>query len=131
VLCTHFLGEAGRLAHRMAVLHRGRLHAVGRPDEIAADLWSGLEVDLDIGAPADDAVLGALRAHQGVLDAVAAPAGALLRVAEREVLPRIVSLLVDRGVPVYGSTPRPPTLEDVYFAVEARIASGELTGSAT
>ncbi len=129
VLCTHFLGEAGRLAHRMAVLHRGRLHAVGRPDEIAADLWSGLEVDLDIGGPADEAVLGALRSHQGVLDATPAPAGALLRVAEREVLPRLVALLVERGVPVYGSTPRPPTLEDVYFAVEARIASGELTGS--
>ena len=42
VLCTHFLGEAGRLADRMAVLHRGRAprlrsarrarrRAVGRP----------------------------------------------------------------------------------------------------
>ena len=36
VLCTHFLGEAGRLAHRMAVLHHGQLHAFGRPDELAA-----------------------------------------------------------------------------------------------
>ena len=36
VLCTHFLGEAGRLANRMAVLDRGVLHAFGRPEEIAA-----------------------------------------------------------------------------------------------
>ena len=43
VLATHFLGEAGRLADRMAVLHRGRLHAFGRPDEIAADLWHGID----------------------------------------------------------------------------------------
>ncbi|MBV9283791.1 MAG: ABC transporter ATP-binding protein, partial [Acidimicrobiia bacterium] len=31
LLCTHFLGEAGRLCQRMAVLHRGRLRAFGRP----------------------------------------------------------------------------------------------------
>jgi hypothetical protein len=54
----------------------------------------------------------------------------IVRVADREVRPRLVSLLVERGVPVYASSPRPPTLEDVYFAVEARIAAGELTGIA-
>ena len=43
VLCTHFLGEAGRLANRMAVLDRGVLHAFGRPEEIAADLWDGVD----------------------------------------------------------------------------------------
>ena len=41
VLATHFLGEAGRLADRMAVLHRGQLQAFGRPDELAAELWAG------------------------------------------------------------------------------------------
>src|SRR6188472_149899 len=48
VLCTHFLGEAGRLANRIAVLHPGQLHAFGRPEEIAAELWTGLDVDLDL-----------------------------------------------------------------------------------
>ena len=35
VLCTHFLGEAGQLADRMAVLSHGRLHAFGKPSELA------------------------------------------------------------------------------------------------
>ena len=61
VLCTHFLGEAGRLADRMAVLHRGRLVVFGRPDEIAADLWPGLDVDLDLGGPADGGLVDAVR----------------------------------------------------------------------
>ncbi len=52
VLCTHFLGEAGRLADRMAVLHRGRLEVFGRPDDIAAELWPGLDVDVDLDGPA-------------------------------------------------------------------------------
>ena len=49
VLCTHFLAEAGKWAGRMAVLFEGRLHAFGRPDELAASLWSGIEVTIDLG----------------------------------------------------------------------------------
>ena len=51
VLATHFLGEAGRLADRMAVLHRGRLRAFGAPDDLAAELWTGVGAELDLGGP--------------------------------------------------------------------------------
>src|SRR5690606_31141259 len=60
VLCTHYLGEAGRLADQMAVLHRGRLQAIGSPDDLAAALWPGLKVDIDLGHPADVDLLRAL-----------------------------------------------------------------------
>ena len=51
--------------------------------------------------------------------------GLTVRVAEREVVPHLVRLLVDRGLSVYGAAAKAPTLEDVYFAVEARIAASE------
>jgi hypothetical protein len=35
------------------------------------------------------------------------------------VVPAVAGLLAERGVGLYGVTPRPPTLEDVYFAIEA------------
>ena len=54
------------------------------------------------------------------------PDGALVRVDDREVVPHLVRLLVERGVHVYGAQAKTPTLEDVYFAVEARIATGGL-----
>ena len=125
VLCTHFLGEAGRLADRMAVLHRGVLHAFGRPEEIAAGLWQGVDAVLDLGGPVDVATADAVRAAPGVLVVADAPDGLTVRVAERDVVPHLVRLLVERGLSVYGATARPPTLEDVYFAVEARIAASE------
>jgi ABC-2 type transport system ATP-binding protein len=125
VLATHFLGEAGRLADRMAVLHRGHLHAFGRPAEIAAGLWEGLDAHLDVGAPVDTATADALRAATGVSMVVPSPSGAVVRVAERAVVPHLVELLVARGLPVYGARAQAPTLEDVYFAVEARIAAAE------
>jgi ABC-2 type transport system ATP-binding protein len=125
VLCTHFLGEAGRLADRMAVLHRGRLHAFGRPEEIAAELWEGLDVDLDLGGAVDAGTAAAVRALPGVLAVAPTATGASVRVTGRPVVPTVVDAVVTGGRAVYAASPRPPTLEDVYFAVEARIANGE------
>ena len=123
VLCTHFLGEAGRLANRMAVLDRGVLHAFGRPEEIAAGLWDGVDAQLELGGPIDAATADAVRASRGVSMVAPTPDGALVRVDDREVVPHLVRLLVERGVHVYGAQAKTPTLEDVYFAVEARIAT--------
>jgi ABC-2 type transport system ATP-binding protein len=127
VLCTHFLGEAGRLADRMAVLRDGRLVAAGRPDELAAGIWDGLPVEIELAAPADARLAGRLAALPGVLDAAASPTGARVTVRARDRVPSVVAALVADGVDVYAATPVPPTLEDVYFALEARAALAEAT----
>src|SRR5947209_7769604 len=69
IVCTHFLGEAGRLAHRMAVLYRGRLQAFGRPDELATQLWDGLDAELDLGGSIDSRGLALVHALDGVISA--------------------------------------------------------------
>ena len=124
VVATHFLGEAGRLAHRMAVLNRGRLQAFGRPDELAASLWEGLEADIDLGAAIDDRALALVRDVDGVSVATPTVDGVHLRVRDREALAAVVATLVGREVPVYSAVPRTPTLEDVYFAIEERLGPG-------
>ena len=137
VLATHFLGEAGRLADRMAVLDRGELVAYGRPGELADDLWDGLEAEIDLGARATGEQLGAIAAVAGVLTAEPAPTGAVLRVEDRAVLAHVVADLVRSGADVFAAVPRPPTLEDVYFEIEARraaaagLASPDRTGVPT
>ncbi|MGQ0830840.1 MAG: ABC transporter ATP-binding protein [Microthrixaceae bacterium] len=125
VLCTHFLGEAGRLADRMAVLDKGVLHAFGRPEEIAAELWDGLDAEIDLGAPIDSSTLAALEQLRCVARVAPLPSGALVRLEQRDDVPAVVRALVERGVQVFGVSARPPSLEDVYFAVEARIAKAE------
>jgi len=129
VLATHFLGEAGRLADRMAVLHRGRLRAFGRPDALAADLWEGMEATIDLGGPAPAELVAALTGLPGVLEGTVDDAGIRLRVTDREVVPRVVATIVGRSVAVYGAQAHPPSLEDVYFELEARIIADE--GGAT
>ncbi len=117
VLCTHFLGEAGRLAHRMAVLDHGHLLAFGAPADLAGEIWKGLDVALDLGTPADDPLISMLEAAPGVLAARSTGSGAHVTVNDRSVIPLVVASLTSREVPVFGAVPMPPTLEDVYFAV--------------
>jgi ABC-2 type transport system ATP-binding protein len=118
VLATHFLGEAGRLATHMAVLHRGQLRAFGDPEALAAQFFEGIGADVDLGAPADEATLTLLRDVPGVFRVERADAGARLRVRDREVVPAVVAALVARDVRVYGASAAPPSLEDVYFEIE-------------
>jgi ABC-2 type transport system ATP-binding protein len=121
VLATHFLGEAGRLADHMAVLHRGELRAFGRPEDLAAQIWQGSAASIDLGRPADAAAMGVITSVRGTTSVESAPTGATCRVADREVLPRVVTSLVAAGIDVYEVRSHPPTLEDVYFEIEARI----------
>ena len=123
VLCTHFLGEAGKLASRMAVLFRGVLHAFGTPDELAAGLWTSFEVRLDLGGPAAPPLVATLAALPQVHQANATAAGVTVFTGRRDDVPAIVATCVSSGAAVYGVDPRDPNLEDVYFAIEARAAA--------
>jgi ABC-2 type transport system ATP-binding protein len=121
VVATHFLGEAGRLADRMAVLHRGALRAFGRPAALAADLWAAVVADVDTGRPLDGGELADLSALPGVLHATPNGHGAQIHLRDRSVTPAVVAALVARSTPVYGMQAAAPSLEDVYFEIEARI----------
>jgi ABC-2 type transport system ATP-binding protein len=121
LLCTHFLAEAGRLAHRVAVLHLGRLRAFGEPRALADQLLPGLPVVIELAAPADERIVGAVRATEGVQDAHADPAGIRLVTTGRDTIPRVVATLVSSEIPVYAAVPQPPSLEDVYFEIQDRL----------
>ncbi len=110
----------------MAVLNRGTLHAFGRPADLASELWPHLEAALDLGDPASIELLATIRTVPGVQSAEATPDGAALRVHDRDSLARVVAVLVGLDVDVFAAVPRPPTLEDVYFAIEAGITGSEV-----
>lgn len=118
LLCTHFLGEAGRLCRRMAVLRDGRTLAFGEPEDIAMGMQSGLLIEVELDTTAlNDEVLQAYRRVKGVLDIEPADAGLAVRVHDRSIIPELIRAMGSSGVPVFGVIPRPPTMEDMYFAV--------------
>ncbi|MDW3220156.1 MAG: ABC transporter ATP-binding protein [Acidimicrobiales bacterium] len=123
ILATHFLGEAGRVADRMAVLDRGRLRAIGRPEELAADLWDGIPADIDLAGPVSQQVLDLIGSITGVLRADARATGATVALRDRAVMPRLVATLAANDIDVFGATIRPASMEDIYFALESGFAS--------
>ena len=104
----------------MAVLFHGRVHAFGTPAELARDLWSETEVTVDLGGTARTSLLGDLSALDGVVAVVPTADGFVARVHDADVTPALVRACVAAGVDVRAVSPHTPTLEDVYFAVEAR-----------
>jgi ABC-2 type transport system ATP-binding protein len=121
VLCTHFLGEAGKLANRVAVLHLGRLRALGPPEGLAAELLPGIRARVELGAPADPRIVAAVAALPGVKGADASPWGLALDCAEATALARVVAYLVGREMAVFAAVPERPSLEDVYFEIQRRL----------
>ena len=117
VLCTHFLPEAARLCSKLAILREGRVAAAGSLGELAATHRPGVAVDVDLGRPAEAGAVSLLQTVPGVEAVEVAPAGALLRVADRNVVPALVAALAGREIQVFGITPRPASIEEVYFAV--------------
>ncbi|MEM7141564.1 MAG: ABC transporter ATP-binding protein [Actinomycetota bacterium] len=123
ILATHFLGEAGRVADRMAVLDRGRLRAIGRPEELAAELWDGVPADIDLGGPVTQPVLDLIASVDGVLRAEARATGATIAVRDRQTMARLLATLTAQNVDVFGATVRQASMEDVYFALESSFAA--------
>ena len=41
-----------------------------------------------------------------------------MQLEERAALPPLVATLVQMEVPVFGAVPRPPTVEEIYFAIQ-------------
>ena len=116
VLCTHFLAEAARLCRRVAILEAGRLLAFGPPGGLAAGMWTGLPVELDMGRAADASQVERLRGVRGVTEVQPSPSGARVVVEDREVIPGVLAV----AMPVFSVVPRPPGLEEVYFALTGR-----------
>ena len=123
LLATHFLGEAGRVADRMAVLDHGRLRAIGRPDDLAAELWDGVRADIDLGGPVPAAILELIGSVDGVMRQEARATGATIAVRDRDTMARVLRTLAGGGIDVFGATMRPASMEDIYFALETSFAA--------
>jgi ABC-2 type transport system ATP-binding protein len=119
VICTHNLHEAEDLCDRFAVLRRGKLMAVGTADDLAASVGAPTTVEIDLSAPPGVDVRRLLASAIGTR--IVSLEGSLLRVerGSRDLAAELVAALVAAGVRVYGVRVNAPSLEDVYFALDA------------
>jgi ABC-2 type transport system ATP-binding protein len=118
-LCTHNLVEAQKLCDRVAVMEHGRLVALGTPSDLTRQYVKRLDVDLEVD-PAQieyalqllhelpQLVIGSPKQEKDILT---------LTLSGREAIPKLLSILVQKGLHVYRLAPQEANLEEVYFAI--------------
>ncbi|MFN8419794.1 MAG: ABC transporter ATP-binding protein [Anaerolineae bacterium] len=117
-LCTHNLDEAQRLCNRVAVINKGCLLAIGAPAQLARDLFQGFWVDIELQA----APPGDLAANLGKLTGVEKVTLDKLKLAvqihSEEMIPAVVTKLVELTAQIVRVNPRVYSLEDIYFEIQ-------------
>ena len=116
IVCTHNLTEAEHIADRIAILHRGRIAAVGTPSQLKARLGPP-EFQVTLGRP----LRGAFPDVPSNLEIThVLPQGFRFRWkdhADDRSNPLLLRRLLAQGWPVLTLTPVPRSLEQVYLEV--------------
>lgn len=119
VLATHNLLDAQRLCDRVAILNKGRILAIGSLAELSRKLWPVRWVDVTFyGAPAAD-LSAKVKALRGVMQVTGEDESLAIQVEADEIIPEVVSALVQDKASILKVNPRDYTLEDIYFALQA------------
>jgi ABC-2 type transport system ATP-binding protein len=125
LLTTQYLEEADELAHRIAVIDRGRVIAEGTSDELKAQV-GGERVEVVVHDPAVmPATIEALRQVQPGGEPVVDLQGRRLRypvVGGAKVLVEVVRELDASGVAIDDIALRRPTLDDVFLTLTGHAA---------
>jgi ABC-2 type transport system ATP-binding protein len=113
LLTTHYLDEAERLCDRVAIMHAGRIAALGTPAELRAELGTEIvELRIDGDAAAGLDVLQA----RGVAGDDAFAVGSTLTVPLHDrPAAEAIAAVHEIGIPTTALTARAPTLDDVYL----------------
>jgi len=124
LLTTHYLEEADRLAHRLAIVDDGRIVATGTPDQLKGQL-RGDAVHIELaGLPDESGARVAQAALGGVpgLRDVTLEGRRLSARAEggAAAVPRALAALESAGVSVAAVTAARPSLDDVYLRYAGR-----------
>lgn len=112
---THYMDEA-EYCHRLALMYRGRIIALGAPDELKQSLTGQRLLDLDSSDPL--ASIRALEGIEGVHDAAVFGGGLHVTVDNPEAaVPRIRAALAAAGIEVRRLEAIEPSMEDVFVAM--------------
>ncbi|WRZ91992.1 ABC transporter ATP-binding protein [Streptomyces sp. NBC_01007] len=129
LLTTHYLEEAEVLADRLAILHEGRIAAIGTPGEVTASQPSHVSFELPDGYfPGDLPPLPELgvRSHE--------TAGRTIRLRTDELQRTATALLVwaERArVELRGLDVRPASLEEAFLRIAREAAANGVNGPRT
>jgi len=112
---THYMDEA-EYCHRLALMYRGRVIALGAPAELRAGLSTHTLVQLDTSAPLE--TMRALEHAPGILDVAVFGGGLHVSISElNSGMEAIRSLLAAQHIEIRRFEKIQPSLEDVFVSL--------------
>jgi ABC-2 type transport system ATP-binding protein len=116
LLTTQYLEEADQLAHRIAMIDRGRVVAEGTPSELKASVGSG-RIELRLADPARREEAARLLAHAVGAMVATDPDEAVLSAPIRRLdrLPQLLTDLQRAGIALGALSVGQPRLDDVFL----------------
>jgi ABC-2 type transport system ATP-binding protein len=120
LLTTHYMEEAEELCERVAIMDRGRILALGSPDELRRSVGAETVLTLQFEPMRDD-VMTALGALPGVRGLESSSGGLMVYVdGDHGLLSRVVQTVLAKGVALRDLSVRTPTLETVFIKLTGR-----------
>jgi ABC-2 type transport system ATP-binding protein len=125
VLCTHRLYEAEQLCSRVAVMKHGRVLAAGTLDDLRKQVFPDLRVEIRTAQALSQAQLAEVSRLAGVKETQMVEKGQMrFSVAEKAVIPPVVTALVQAGAAIVAVEPHHASLEEIYLRLQH--ADGEV-----
>jgi ABC-2 type transport system ATP-binding protein len=109
LLTTHYLAEADELADRLAILHHGRIVALGNPTEIAATRPARITFSLPTGTP--------LPQLSGAAITIDGSQVVLTTEDLQQTLESVLRWASSQGVKLHDLAARPASLEEAFLAI--------------
>jgi ABC-2 type transport system ATP-binding protein len=124
LLTTHYLEEADQLAHKLAIIDRGRVVAEGTPDSLKGEL-SGDAINVDLAHAVAESRVRAALAGIPALREIAIEGTTVRARAEKggTVVPGMITSLEAAGARVASVRVTRPSLDDVYLRHTGRTFS--------
>jgi ABC-2 type transport system ATP-binding protein len=131
LLTTHYLEEADQLAHKLAIVDRGRVVAEGTPDSLKGEL-SGDAINVDLAHAVEESRVRAALAGIPALREIAVEGATVRARAEKggTVVPGMITSLEAAGARVASVRVTRPSLDDVYLRHTGRTFSQADQGGA-
>ncbi len=112
---THYMDEA-EYCHRVALMHRGRIVALGAPDGLKAQLRGHGLLRLDTTDPLE--TMRAIEGQPGILDVAVFGGGLHVTVEDAAAAPALIrEALAGRGIGIRRLESIQPSMEDVFVAL--------------
>ena len=120
LLTTHYMEEADELCERVAIMDRGRILALGSPDELRRSVGAETVLSLQF-EPVTNDVMTALGALPGVRGLESSPGGLVVYAdGNHGLLPQVIQTILAEGVVLRDVSVMTPTLETVFIKLTGR-----------